>query len=179
MSSREKRLLTLFAIAGFAMLNILGFTIYQKKATALETSRLAAEQKIERANLYALSREKRLDEMNWLETHMPEPAEYQNVQTALEAACVSAAQGFRDLTIKRQGFLPTVQDKSKHFHRVRIELILNGSEKSLYNWISDVRVHEQLRNVTSLQLTPDSQDKTLITAKVIVEQWFVPVEPTL
>ncbi|MDX1680548.1 MAG: hypothetical protein R3242_07445 [Akkermansiaceae bacterium] len=179
MSSREKRLLTLFAIAGFAMLNLVGFSIYNKKAAALETRRLKAEQTLDKMRLFEASREQRHDEMKWLETHLPVAAENQNVQTALQAVCVSTADKYPDLTIKDEDLLPSITDEGEHFHRARIRLKLTGREQALYKWISEVRVPEQLRNVTELRLSPNSQDDTLIDCEATVEQWFVPVEPKL
>ena len=178
MSPREKKLLTFFAIAGFVMLNLLGLSLFNKKSVEMDGRLLAADRLLNKMQLFEASREQRLDEMEWLQSHLPEPAEYQNVQTALQTYCVAEANRF-SLTIKNETSLKQEALDGKHFRRVGIRFKLTGSEESLYRWLDRVNLPNQMRAVTRLILTPNKQDDTLIDCTATIEQWFVPADPTI
>ena len=63
MSSREKNLLSLFIVAGFLMLNFLGFNYYQKKSQELSAKHDIAVRELATARLIEASRQEVLDEM--------------------------------------------------------------------------------------------------------------------
>lgn len=174
MSSREKKLLIFFAVAGFIVLNLFGanrFFAYQAKVKA---DRQVAENELRTAEVFVESKDQVMDEMNWLADHEPEPAEDQVVQTNLQQLAESEARS-GGLTIKTGGqkLLPT--DKSgTHYHRAKVEFTVTGSEQSLYSWIAKLQVPTQFRAVTFLRLQPNREDDTKIDATLIIEQWFVP-----
>lgn len=174
MSSREKKLLIFFAVAGFLVINLFGiksFFAYQAKVKA---DRQVAQNELDIANTFRESKDQVTDEMNWLADNEPEPAEDQVVQTNLQQLAETEARN-GGLSIKTGGqkLLPT--DKTGlHYHRAKVEFTVTGSEQALYGWIAKLQVPTQFRAVTFLRLLPNREDDTKIDATLIIEQWFVP-----
>lgn len=177
MSPREKKLLTLFAVAAFVVANAIGLSLYRTKSDALTADELKAEGVLDRYGMFEQSRQQRLDEMEWLERNLPESAESQNVQTALYAASTSAARS-SGLEIRTEDLLPSEAPKGGHFHRAKVRLKVTGQEESLYRWLDKVNQPNQLRAATRLILSPNKEDDTLIDGTVTLEQWFVPPAAT-
>lgn len=177
MSPREKKLLTLFAVAGFVMVNLVGLSAYKKRVVDISSRRLVAERDIEMLAMIQANREQRLDEMQWLQKHMPEPAEYENVQTALQTFCAAEAKRFglqiAELPSRKQEDL-----KGEHFHRVQVVYRVNGMEEQLYRWLDRINMPTELRANTKLVIEPNDQDKTRVDCIATIEQWFVPVGPS-
>lgn len=177
MSPREKKLLTFFAIAGFAIVNLIGLSIYKKKSAQIEARLQDAEQSLQRLELFAAESEQSYAEMEWLQQHLPEPAEYENVQTALQAYCNAEAKRFR-LEVKDWDPLKRDDLKGNHFDRVGFRYRVTGMEEDLYRWLDRINMPTQLRASTKLILSPNKEDDTKIDCTAIIEQWFVPVTPT-
>ena len=178
MSSREKRLLILFGFAGFLVLNFAGFKLYQTKSQDAATRLQQARQALQRAEIVSASREQVEEEMAWLSENEPEPAAAQDVQTALQKFCESEARS-AGLTVKTQRPMPTDATAGRHFHRAKFQFMLSGTEQNLYRWFDRVNVPSQLRITTQIRLTPNKEDDTQIDCTAVVEQWFVPLPPTL
>ena len=177
MSSREQKLLILFAVAGFVMVNLVGLSLYNKKSADLDSRKLKAERALMDLNNSQAMREARLAEMDWLDLHLPEPAEYQNVQTALQTYCVAEANRFK-LTYKGEEALSRESRQGTHFHRVGIRFKVTGMEEDLYRWLDRISMPDQFRGVTRLILSPNKEDDTRIDCTATVEQWFVPAGPS-
>lgn len=175
MSPREKKLLYFFAAAGFIVVNFLLFGYAQNLSIKAKADRAQAERQLEQAEQFRDSSEQISDEMDWLAEHEPEAAANQDVQTKLQQLCESEARAV-GLTIKTQKPLPT--DEGTHFHRAKIQLLVNGSEESLYRWFDRLNVPDQLRVASSIRLSPNQQDDTKIDCTATIEQWFVPLPPS-
>ena len=177
MSPREKKLLTLFAVAGFVIVNLLGLSFYKKKSADMEARLQEARRTLRELELFQASSEERYAEMEWLQQHMPEPAEYENVQTALEAYCKAEANRFR-LEIKDFDPLKRGEIKGEHFERAGYRYRVTGMEEDLFRWLDRINMPTQLRASTKLILSPNAQDDTKIDCTAVIEQWFVPLEPS-
>jgi len=178
MSTRERRLLILFGFAGFLVLNFAGFKLYQSKSQAAATRLEQARQALQRAEIVSASRQQVEEEMIWLSENEPEPAAAQDVQTALQKFCESEARS-ASLTLKNQRPMPTDATAGRHFHRAKFQFVLSGTEQNLYRWFDRVNVPAQLRIATQIRLNPNKEDDTKIDCTAVVEQWFVPLPPTL
>ena len=178
MSTRERRLLILFGFAGFLVLNFAGFKLYQTKSQAAATRLQEARLKLERAEIVSASREQVEEEMIWLSENEPEPAAAQDVQTALQKFCESEARA-AGLNLKTQRPMPTDATAGRHFHRAKFQFTLTGTEQNLYRWFDRVNVPSQLRIATQIRLNPNKEEDTQIDCTAVVEQWFVPIPPSL
>jgi hypothetical protein len=173
MSDREKKLIIFFALAGFAILNFLGYGFAMKARGKANADRALADQKLTTAEAYQESREKVSQEMEWLTKHEPEPAAPQDVQTKLQLFAEGQAKEV-GLTVKTQKLLPADVAAGKYYHRAKCQLTVTGTEQALYQWFDRLNVPDQFRNATQIRLTPNQQDDTKIDCTATVEQWFVP-----
>ena len=173
MSDREKKLLIFFAIAGFAILNFIGFNMAQAKRLKVNADNAAAHQALNNAEMFRESSEGVMDEMQWLADHEPEPAANQDVQTKLQKIVETAATG-AGLTIK-PGQKPLPTDTSgTYYHRAKIQIAVTGGEQALYQWFDKLNVPEEFRVVSQIRLSPNTQDDTKIDCTATIEQWFIP-----
>lgn len=177
MSPREKKLLLFFAAAGFIILNILGIGFFKSKRLEVSRQRDQARQKLETAEMFRASREQVTDQMEWLAKQEPEPAANQDVQTKLQQLCETEAKT-TGLEVKSQKPLPTDATEGRHYHRAKIQIVVNGTEEALYRWFDRLNSPEQLRIASSIRLSPNTKDDTKIDCTTTVEQWFVPLPPT-
>ena len=173
MSVREKKLLIFFALAGFAILNFLGYGFAMKARAQANSERTLAEQKLTVAENFQTNSEQVTDEMEWLAKHEPEPAANQDVQTKLQLFAEGQAKE-TGLTIKTQKPLPTDATAGNHYHRAKLQITVTGTEQALYQWFDRLNVPDQFRSTTQIRLTPNQQDDTKIDCTATIEQWFVP-----
>ena len=177
MSPREKKLLLFFAAAGFIILNILVIGFFKSKRLEVSRQRDQARQKLDTAEMFRASREQVTDQMEWLAKQEPEPAANQDVQTKLQQLCESEAKT-TGLEVKSQKPLPTDASEGRHYHRAKIQIVVNGTEQALYRWFDRLNSPEQLRIASSIRLSPNTKDDTQIDCTTTVEQWFVPLPPS-
>lgn len=173
MSSREKKLLIFFLTAIFAVVNLFGFQWLQTKRTAVKGEIVAQESILADAELARASRDVFMQEIDWLDDHTPEPKEGELVPSQLENFVTTEATR-AGLTVLR----PKIHDNDEggvHFNRARFEIGVSGNEAALYRWLVRLHSPRDFRAITSLRLSPNREDDTLIDANVQVEQWFVPI----
>ncbi len=173
MSVREKKLLIFFALAGFAILNVLGYSFAMKQRAKVDSERALAEQKLTVAENFQTNSEQVTDEMEWLAQHEPESAANQDVQTKLQLFAEGQAKE-TGLSIKTQKPLPTDATAGKIYHRAKLQITVTGTEQALYQWFDRLNVPDQFRIATQIRLTPNQQDDTKIDCTATVEQWFIP-----
>ena len=177
MSPREKKLLLFFAIAGFLVINFLAVGFFNTKRLQVTRELQQARQKLENAEMIRSSRDQVADEMEWLAKHEPQPAANQDVQTKLQQLCEQEAKT-AGLSIKTQKPLPS-DTTGAHFHRAKIQITVNGSEEALYRWFDRLNIPEQFRVASGIRITPNKEDDTKIDCTATIEQWFVPVPPSV
>lgn len=175
MSPREKNLLILFALGGFAILNLLGFKYYAGQKSAIEGANAQAKNKLKAAEMISSSREEVAPAMEWINARKIGPSDFQIVQSTLQELAEKEATNV-GLTLKSQKLLEP--DKSgAHYHRAKVQITLSGTEMNLYRWFASVTDIEKFRTVTFIRLSPNKEDDTKIDCTAVVEQWFVPASP--
>ncbi len=173
MSDREKKLLIFFAIAGFAILNLLAFNFATTQRQQVNIQRNQAQQKLATAEMFRESSAQVTDQIAWLAEREPQPAANQDVQTKLQQLAESEAKT-AGLTIKNQKPLSTDSAEGRHYHRAKIQITVTGTEQALYQWFDKLNLPDQLRIASQIRLTPNQQDDTKIDCTATIEQWFVP-----
>ncbi|MBN8458593.1 MAG: hypothetical protein J0M04_12220 [Verrucomicrobia bacterium] len=175
MSPREKNLLILFALGGFAILNLLGFKYYAGQKAAIEGANAQAKNKLKAAEMISSSREEVAPAMEWINARKIGPSDFQIVQSTLQEFAEKEATG-AGLTVKSQkGFEPDTT--GPNYHRVKYQFVITGTEQALYRWFDRLNDIEKFRAVTFIRLSPNKEDDTKIDCTAIVEQWFVPASP--
>ena len=174
MSAREKKLLIFFALAGFAILNILAFKFAQSKRQEVNIQRRQAQEQLATAEKFRDSSEQVTDQMDWLAEHEPEPMANQDVQTTLQQLTEREAKA-AGLTIKSQKPLPSEAKAGLHYHRAKFEFTVTGTEEALYRWFDRLNMPDQLRIASRIRMAPNTQDDTKIDCTATIEQCFVPL----
>lgn len=177
MSDREKKLLGLFLLAGFLVLNFVALNLYQKKSGELKSVRDAAQRELDIAEMISESRQEVLGEMKWLGDNEPEPLASQQAEVKLSDFVEGRARS-NGLQILVQEPPKTTSDPSWHFHRASVVFKVTGTERSLYRWFDAINIPSEFRITSSILLSPNPQDDTQIDCTVTVEQWFVPLPPS-
>lgn len=172
MSDREKKLVLLFGLAAFLLLNAFGVSWFSKYKEKLDVDLKAAEGDVQTADAFSRKYDTVIEEMEWLGKHTPKERAGQLVSTELEQFASNQATTHQ-LEVKRRAIL-TNDETGKHFHRAKVEFNVTGNENSLYRWLGRLQTPDQFRAVTFLRLSPDAKDDTLIDCTAIVEQWYVP-----
>lgn len=186
MNTREKRLLILFGVVIFAMLNFYGYNVYAQKMGTLEgeigsegnpilgkpPTGLIGEIAVAEQNLE--ERDQKEQEMAWLAEVQPEPEDGGAVQSKLEGFVTQQAVA-ASLTTDRPKILPN-DETGVYYHKAIFEIKVTGKEDSLYRWLVKIQDPSAFRAITSLRLSPNREDDTLIDAVVRVQQWYVPKE---
>jgi hypothetical protein len=184
MKTREKRLLILFGLVLFAMLNVYGYSLYTEKMKTLD-SQIGDEGneilgrpatgligEIQQAEDNLAERDSKEREMAWLAKTEPAPQDGGAVQSALQQFVTQQATAM-GLETDRPKILPN-DESGVHFHRAIFEIKVTGKESGLYRWLVQIQDPNALRAVTSMRLNPNREDDTLIDAVVRVQQWYVP-----
>lgn len=173
MSDREKKLLTLFLIAGFLIVNVFLYTFYKNKKNLYKSNLDSAKSQLEQAILFRESSSEFAEQMAWLAEKEPKPATYQDTQNALQLFAETQAKNF-GLTVKSQEPLPT-DDSGVHYHRAQVKINLTGKEEALYKWFDAINDPNIFRTALQIRMTPNSKDDTLIDCSATLSQWFPPV----
>lgn len=175
MSSREKNLLIFFAIAGFIILNVIGFRFYAGKKLDVHRKNLDAHAALDQAHLFAEKRDQVLEDMEWLAKNEPQPSAPQDALSKLQQLVEREAQ-IAGLAIKpnSQKLLPTDETEGRYYHRAKLQITVTGTEQALYSWFDRLNIPEQFRTATNIRLQPDREDDTKIDCTAVIEQWFPP-----
>lgn len=173
MSAREQRLVILFSLIGFGLLNLFAFKWFQQKKESVRRARAQAEVTLQNARAFLDMRQQFADEIDWLAKHEPQPAAVQEVESALQRFVQEEAVK-AGLSVKRQKIQPAEKSEGAIYHRARVEFQVTGAESALYPWLYKLQAPEQFRAPTSLRITPQRDDDTQVDCTVVVEQWFVP-----
>ena len=173
MSDREKKLLTLFLIAGFLIMNVFLYTFYKNKKNLYKSNLDSAKSQLEQAILFRESSSEFAEQMAWLAEKKTKPATYQDTQNALQLFAETQAKNF-GLTVKSQEPLPT-DDSGVHYHRAQVKINLTGKEEALYKWFDAINDPNIFRTALQIRMTPNSKDDTLIDCSATLSQWFPPV----
>jgi FtsP/CotA-like multicopper oxidase with cupredoxin domain len=172
MSDREKKLLALFLIAGFLIVNFFLYSLYVEKKSLYASDLESAKSQLQQAITFRESSSEFAEQMTWLAENEPAPATYEETQSALELFAVTQAQNL-GLNVKSREPLPT-DETGIHFHRAQVKINLSGQEKALYQWFDAINDPEVFRTAYQIRMSPNTQDDTLIDCSATVSQWFPP-----
>jgi hypothetical protein len=180
MSEREKKLVTLFGIAGLILLIFWGYSFYQNKSNALKQDRIKAENNLRDGKLYLASRDAILDEIDWLAKNEPEPQAVELVAPKLQEFANSQAMS-SGLTVKKQDPLDDRSIESTEQNRYKVAQVkfqVTGDERALYLWFDRMHSPNDFRVISEITLLPN-RDDSKIDATVTFDQWFVPLPPSV
>jgi hypothetical protein len=173
MSDREKKLVTLFGLAAFVLVNFFGISWFQGQKHKVERDLAKAKNEVVSAEAAAGSFDTVYDQMKWLNDKTPSPKAGQLVGTELETYASNQATT-NGLEVMKRDLKPN-DETGKYFHRAKVQYKVSGNEDALYRWLDRLQMPDQFKAVTFLRLTPDPKEDTKIEATVDIEQWYVPL----
>lgn len=173
MSDNEKKLLTLFSIAGFVILNFLGFNYAVTLRAKVDRDLAESKAKLAQAEMIQANSDEIADEIQWLADNEPEPKADQDVQTALQQFAEREARAC-GLVIKTQNPLPTDATEGRSYHRAKFQFVVTGLDEAVYQWFDRLNDPTKFRVASNVRWSPNTQNDTQLDCSVTVEQWFVP-----
>jgi len=173
MSDRERKLVILFGLAAFVLVNVFFISWFKSQKLKVSRDLMKARAEVVSAEAAAGSFETVEEEMIWLNDKMPSPKAGQLVATELETYAYNQAKTHQ-LEIGPRDIKPN-EETGKFFHRAKVQFKVTGREDSLYRWLDRLQMPDQLKGVTFMRLAPDAKDDTNIDATIVVEQWYVPL----
>ena len=172
MSDREKKLLALFLIAGFLIVNFFLYSLYNQKKTLYSNELDSAKARLQQAIAFSESSNELAEQMEWLAQNEPKPATFQETQSDLFNFAKSQAKNF-GLTVTKDDPLPT-DETGIYYHRAQVQINLSGQEKALYEWFDAINDPNVFRCTFQIRMSPNTKDDTLIDCSAILSQWFPP-----
>jgi len=168
LSSRERRLMTLLLVAGFVILNFLGYqALAQRRTAALGQQRTL---RFDIARLQELQAAKPLADLNteWVNNHLPAYTDIDQLETHLFNVVTSkAAAAGVDLTKKD----PRPTQKDNLVHRSIMDLEVTAEMESLVTFLHDLQGREDFRFISFLELTP-TKDEERVRCQAQIQQWW-------
>lgn len=179
MSEREKKLLSLFAVAGVILLAFWGYKSYVQKRQELTLNRQKAENTLREAKMSLVSRDSVADEIDWLNQHEPAPQASEQVPTKLQAFANAEATR-ASMTVKKMDILPeppSGEGAVSHYKYAQVKFTVTGEERNLYAWFDKMHSPNDFRVISEITLEPNREDDSLIDCIVTFDQWYVPLPP--
>ena len=152
MSDREKKLLALFLLAGFVIVNVFLFSFYSQKRDLYANDLNTAKSKLQQAIAFSESSDQLADQMEWLAQHEPQPSAYQDVENALQSFTETQARSM-GLNIRRQEILPT-DETGVRYHIAQVRFDVTGPEQALYRWLDAVNDPASFRTARTISSRP-------------------------
>lgn len=170
LTKSEKRLLTIFGLALFAMANFYGVSYLLDTEGAL-TQQLSELQATEKTSQIWL-REKQfwLARKQWIDRQQPRVASGQVPQSELLQALTASAQA-NQLVIQEQSFAEL--KNTANYQSVAVKLKLSGNLENVVKWLADLQQPEKFQAVTNLSLKSEEQPPK-VNLELEVARWYSP-----
>ena len=112
------------------------------------------------------------ERMNWLDATMPTMTSKDQEQAKLLEMLRETALA-HGLDIDGQSFMKP--GGSPHYKEVAVKINLDGPERKVFQWLSEIQSPEKFLAIKFIDLDPEMRSPTLeCNCNVIVAQWFKP-----
>lgn len=168
LSSRERRLLMLLLVAGFLILNFLGYQTLAQRRTAATTQQRSL--KLDIARLTELQSMKPTVDINseWINSHLPAYADIDQLETHLfNVVNNKAIAAGVELTKKD----PRPTEKGDLVHKSVLEIETIADMENLVDFLHSLQGREDFRFISFLELTP-TKDEERVRCQARIEQWW-------
>lgn len=172
----EKRLLAIFGVAAFILLNLLGFSWYSKKRLLLEQQ----ASKLETRGRILEGMKSRAPEAEHKQAYLAENLKAYPSETARENYLDDYINGLvskLDLSLRANQILdPKLEDL---FHKSRYKGEVTGKWDNVLQFIYELQQPSQFRFVPNLSLKPQKKDATSdepadVVCVFTIEKWWSP-----
>ena len=160
----------LLLVAGFLILNFLGYqTLAQRRTAALGQQRSL---RLDIARLQELQAVKPVVDVNseWLDKHLPAYRDINQLETHLFNVVTNKAIA-ADVDLSKKDPQPTVKDALVHRSSMQIET--TAPMENLVTFLHSLQGREDFRFISFLEMTP-TKDEEEVRCVARVEQWWRP-----
>lgn len=175
LSSRERRLVMLLLVAGFIILNFLGYqTLAQRRTVALGQQRTL---RFDIARLKELQSIKPTVDVNsdWITRKLPAYADIDQLETHLFNVVSNKAVA-ADVELTKRDPRPT--EKDPMVHRSILEIETTAEMEKLITFLHSLQGREDFVFIRFLELTP-TKDEERVRCQIRIEQWWSPFSDQL
>ena len=172
----EKRLLTAFGVAGFLLLNLLGFSWLKKRNVVLERQRITLESRARELEMWKGKAAEAELKRAFLDQHLQEYADEATRETYLDQFIQKEAA---DLNLEVRKNQPMPVKLEPLFHKSRYQAEISGPWDSVLEFIYRLQQPKEFRFVPSLRLKSQKKEGSTDEAADVVctleiEKWWSP-----
>jgi hypothetical protein len=167
----EFRLVLIFSILGFVLINFYGYTRLQKQHNDVRNERIELKSKLLQAENYALQEEDSVRKEAWLAKRVPVYQTEADMKSFLIKFVRQKAASF-GIEAELHSQEPV---REGGYMRSRLEVKqVSGTVDTLVQWIFSLQDPEEFRMITSLELKAKPKDPTTVFCELVIEQWWNP-----
>jgi len=172
----EKRLLTIFGVATFILLNLLGFSWYKKRTVALQSQRITLESRVRELEFMKTQAPEADLKRAYLDDHLQAYPDEARRETYLDEF-VQKEAGDLDLEVRKNQPMPPKLDPL--FHKSRYQAEVSGDWDNVLEFIFRLQSPKAFRFVPSIRLKSQKKEGTTDEAADVVctfeiEKWWSP-----
>lgn len=176
----EKRLLAVFGIAGFLLLNLLGFSWYSKKMLVLDQQRSKLETRSRMLSFMKTRAPEAERKQAWLAQNLKGYADPTARDSYLDNFIIDLAQNLNLELKKNQALEPKLEDL---FHKSRYHGEVTGQWGDVLEFIYQLQKPSEFRFVPALSLKSQKKEASSEEAADVVctfdiEKWWSPESVT-
>jgi hypothetical protein len=172
----EKRLLTIFGVAAFILLNLLGFSWYKKRNLALQSQRITLENRVRELEFMKTMAPEAEVKRAYLDQHLQAYPDEAARETYLDQF-VQKEAGDLDLEVRKNQPMPPKLDEL--FHKSRYQAEVTGDWDNVLEFIFRLQSPKAFRFVPSIRLKSQKKEGSTDEAANVVctfeiEKWWSP-----
>ncbi len=167
-TNREQRLLLIFTVLLFLVLNLFGFSLLSKNRQTLERTVRKLDLERQEARVWMAQKDLWLKRKEWMDHKQPKPdPSGQDSAQLLEFLQQGARQN--KITITDQKLLEPRTEAEYREASVRIEV--RGSLEPVVRWLAGLQAPERFQAITSLTLKSDAEPPKVI-CNLTIARWY-------
>ncbi len=172
----EKRLLTAFGVAGFLLLNLLGYSWLKKRNVVLERQRITLESRARELEMWKGKAAEADLKRSFLDQHLQEYADEATRETYLDQFIQKEAADL-DLEVRKNQPMPVKLEPL--FHKSRYQAEISGPWDAVLEFIYRLQQPKEFRFVPSIRLKSQKKEGSTDEAADVVctleiEKWWSP-----
>ncbi|MGK0185928.1 MAG: hypothetical protein ACI9R3_001711 [Verrucomicrobiales bacterium] len=171
----EFRLLLMFGIVAFLLLNAYGYKQLTTRHNALKLQEVQLIGKLRTADAYAREETDSLQKEAWLRARVPVFGSQDIMKTFLLKFVEQRASSY-GLTTEPQPREPELMDG---YMRSILEIKVSGAIEPIMEFVYSLQDPEEFRSITSFDLKAKPKDPLTLFAEFTIEQWWNPDSPEL
>lgn len=171
----EFRLLLLFSIVAFLLVNVYAFQQLTARHNALKVQEGQLIAKLRTADVYAREEADSLQKEAWLRSRVPVYGSQDIMKTYLLKFVEQRASSY-GLVTEPQPREPELRDG---YMRSVLEIKVSGAIEPILEFVYSLQDPEEFRSITSFDLKSKPKDPKTLFAEFTIEQWWNPDSPEL